>query len=72
MDIALAVTQYKSWLAEHYKEGSAFTVKGTGKQQYMCSIDVEQAIYLLEQALKLQNKQETKEVLRKILKVVAN
>lgn len=54
-------------LADHYKEGSAFTVKGTGKQQYMCSIDDEQAVYLLENAIKLQSDENTIKMLKAAL-----
>lgn len=67
MDTALKVTDYKDWLAKHYKDGSAFTVKGTGKQQYLCAINDDQAIYLLEMAMKLQNTKETKDSLRNAL-----
>lgn len=67
MDIPLKVTNHKQWLAGHYKEGSEFTVKGTGKQQYMCAIDDEQAIYLLENALKLQTSISTIKTLKKAL-----
>ena len=52
---ALKVINFKTWLAEHYKKDSAFTVNGTGKQQYMCHIDDDHAIFLIESAIKLQN-----------------
>lgn len=64
MDVPLKVINHKQWLADHYKEGSAFTIKGTGKQQYMCAIDDEQAVYLLENALKLQTSKSTLETLK--------
>ena len=48
---ALKVINFKTWLAEHYKKDSAFTVNGTGKQQYMCHIDDDQAIFLIENAI---------------------
>ena len=67
MDVPLQVTNHKQWLADHYKEGSAFTVKGTGKQQYMCSIDDEQAVYLLENAIKLQSDENTIKMLKAAL-----
>lgn len=67
MDVPLKVTNHKQWLVEHYKEGSAFTVKGTGKQQYMCAIDDEQAVYLLESALKLQTSASTIKTLKEAL-----
>lgn len=55
LDKPVTVTDYKEWLKAHYDEDSAFTVAGTGKQQYMCSISDEHAIYLLENAIKLQS-----------------
>ena len=64
LDVPLVVTDHKQWLADHYKEGSAFTINGTGKQQYMCTIDDEQAIYLLEEAIKLQTTKEKRRVLK--------
>ena len=54
LDQPLLVTKYKAWLESNYKKDSAFTIKGTGKQQYMCLIDNEHAIFLLEKALELQ------------------
>lgn len=63
MDTPLIVTKYKKWLASNYKEKSAFTKNGTGKQQYMCSIDDEQAVYLLEEMLKLQNEINNKNII---------
>lgn len=67
MDNPLVITNHKKWLAEHYEEGSAFTVKGTGKQQYMCALDEKQAIYILERALELQTSNDTKETLKKAI-----
>ena len=54
-DVPVIATNYKDWLANHYIEGSAFTINGTGKQQYMCHIADEHAIFLLEKAISLQN-----------------
>lgn len=53
-DIPVVATKHKSWLASHYVAGSAFTSAGTGKQQYMCHLADEHAIYLLDQAIKSQ------------------
>lgn len=53
-DVPLIATNYKNWLADHYVEGSAFTRAGLGKQQYMCSLADEQAIFLLNKAIELQ------------------
>lgn len=63
----LTVTKYKNWLSSHYKDGSAFTVNGIGKQRYMCAIDYEHAAFLLKETLKLQTSQNTKDVLNQIL-----
>ena len=57
-DTPLITTNHKAWLAEHFIEGSAFTISGTGKQQYMCHLADEHAIYLLNQAIKLQKEKE--------------
>ncbi len=53
-DVPVIATKYKSWLAAHYIDGSAFTINGTGKQQYMCRLADEHAVYLLNQAIGLQ------------------
>ena len=66
-DVPLLVINHKEWLAKHYKPNSAFTVNGTGKQQYMCEIDNEHAIYLLECAIALQNNSTTITILRDAL-----
>lgn len=53
-DVPVIATQYKTWLAEHFMKGSAFTTAGTGKQQYMCHLADEHAIFLLKKAIGLQ------------------
>ena len=53
-DVPLLTITDKEWLEEHYIEGSAFTRAGRGKQQYMCHLADEHAIFLLEKAIKLQ------------------
>ena len=58
LDVPVIATNYKSWFIEHYIDGSAFTRKGTGKQQYMCHLADEHAIFLLERAISLQNDEE--------------
>lgn len=59
LDTPITVTNYKTWLAEHYIEDSAFTKKGTGKQQYMCHLADEHAIFLLKEAINLQTQKHT-------------
>lgn len=53
-DVPLITTDYKDWLEKHYVDGSAFTRLGKGKQQYMCHLANEQAVYLLEKAISFQ------------------
>ncbi len=53
-DVPIITTNFKNWLANHYVKDSAFTVKGTGKQQYMCHLADEHAIYILEKAISFQ------------------
>lgn len=67
-DHPVSAIKHKQWLADHYIKGSAFTVNGTGKQQYMCSLADEHAIYLLEQAISLQ---EDKQVLNNLKNALA-
>jgi len=57
-DVPVITTNHKEWLAAHFVEGSAFTRAGTGKQQYMCHLADEHAIYLIEQAIRLQTDRE--------------
>ncbi|MDI7817368.1 HNH endonuclease signature motif containing protein [Clostridioides difficile] len=53
-DVPLITTDYKEWLEKHYVDGSAFTRVGRGKQQYMCHLADEQAVFLLEKAISFQ------------------
>ncbi len=53
-DVPLITANYQRWLRDHYIEGSAFTTAGRGKQQYMCSLAEEHAIFLLDKAMVLQ------------------
>lgn len=53
-DVPVIATNYKGWLKDHFIEGSAFTKAGTGKQQYMCRLADEHAIFLLQKAIELQ------------------
>ena len=72
MDVPLIVTEHKAWLAANYKKGSAFTINGTGKQQYMCSIDNQQASYLLKKTLKLQKSEAVKDIIKSALVDINN
>ena len=53
----LNVVQFAGWLSNYLKNNnvpSPFTKDGTGKQQYMCGLDDTQAIFLLREAIKIQ------------------
>lgn len=67
LDNPLIVTEYKNWIKEHYKKYSAFTIKGTGKQQYMCALDDEHAEYLLKKIIDLQLEESIKNILIGVL-----
>ena len=54
LETPVKVTNHKDWLKNNYKKNSAFTVEGTGKQQYMSAIDYEHAIFLINEAKILQ------------------
>ena len=45
--IFIADEEHRKWLITHYIEGSAFTKSGKGKQQYMCHLADEHAVFLL-------------------------
>lgn len=65
--VPLIVNNYRDWLQAHYIKDSAFTKAGRGKQQYMCHLAKEHAIYLLEQAIKFQKDITISEVLEEAL-----
>ena len=67
LDNPLKLAEHKKWLKEHYSEESAFTKSGTGKQQYMCTITEQHALYLLEEAIDLQSTNQTKKILNDAL-----
>lgn len=58
LDVPVKTSNYKEWLKDHYVEGSAFKVDGTGKVQYMCALADEQAVFLLDKAIGLQKETE--------------
>lgn len=66
-DVPIIVTEYKDWLRTHYSDGSAFTKNGTGKQQYMCSISDEHAIFLINKAIEKQQSTKVKNKLKDAL-----
>lgn len=65
--VEITKSQHKSWLASNHKSDSAFTIKGTGKQQYMCSIDTNHAIYLLKAAIESNQNTSTIQILKDTL-----
>ena len=66
-DVALDVRKCKDWLHTNYIKNSAFTTVGTGKQQYMCHLADEHAIYLMKSAISLQHSEATIDILNKAL-----
>jgi 5-methylcytosine-specific restriction endonuclease McrA len=66
-DIPVVITKHKDWLKDHYDKDSAFTVNGTGKQQYMCHLADEHAIFILNTALAQQKNKTTRSVLKDTL-----
>ena len=58
-DVPVKTSTFTDWLAENYIDGSAFTYVGRGKQQYMCRLAGIHAVFLLNQAIKLQTNKDT-------------
>lgn len=53
-DIPLKTADYRDWLCENYRADSAFTANGRGRQQYMCDLARDHAVFLLNKAIRLQ------------------
>lgn len=68
LDVPLNMKNYRDWLAKHWQQDSAFTRRGTGKQQYMCHISNEHVRFLLEQAKKFQQTSTVLEIIDKVYK----
>ena len=66
-DVPLKTKGLTQWLADHYVVRSAFTLVGRGKQQYMCHLAYEHAVFLLEESIKLQHNSEIGKKLRAVL-----
>lgn len=56
LSVPLKTIDHQKWLKDNYIEGSAFTRAGKGKQQYMCRLAEQHAIFLLKEAIELQKK----------------
>ena len=54
---SLCIANFSDWLKDNYRKNSAFTIHGTGKQQYMCCLAHKHAEFLLKKAIQLQNSQ---------------
>lgn len=54
-DTPVKTNLYTDWLKAHYAENSAFTNIGRGKQQYMCHLADEHAVFFLNEAIRLQS-----------------
>lgn len=55
LETPLLVSNCQNWLKSNYISNSAFTVNGTGKQQYMCHLSRDHAKFLLKEVIRLQN-----------------
>ena len=66
-DVPFNITDYSEWLRGHYVKGSAFTVDGKGKQQYMCNLADEHASFILGTVIKHQNDTRLIEILKNAL-----
>lgn len=71
-DVPVITTDYKEWLSAHFLKGSAFTRAGTGKQQYMCRLADEHAVFLLDKAIKIQKGKEVIDCLQEAMSKVVN
>lgn len=71
-DIPVLTSDFKEWLKAHPQKDSAFTTEGKGKQQYMCSLADEHAIYLIEQAIKVQHNESVISMLQAALSDIIN
>lgn len=54
LDNPIVMSNHVNWLKQHHHDDSAFTIAGRGKQQYMCRLHQEHAIYLLDKIERLQ------------------
>lgn len=58
-DVQLETSGFRGWLIKNYRKDSAFTVAGRGKQQYMCTLSEDHAIYILKKVIEVQEETET-------------
>ena len=70
-DNPLTINEYAEWFREHYASGSAFTINGKGKQQYMCNIANEHATFILNVAINRQHDTRVVNVLKKALSKIS-
>ncbi|MDH9160510.1 HNH endonuclease [Staphylococcus succinus] len=57
-DVNISTADFRQWLIDNYKKNSAFGVDGKGKQQYMCNLAEEHAVFILEKAIEIQENPE--------------
>ncbi len=69
-DVPFSRRECKTWLKDHLDKDSAFTDKGTGKQQYMCHVSDEHVRFLMEQAKKYQRSATVLEIIERVYKQV--
>lgn len=58
-DTPLDILDFSKWLENHHEKNSAFNVNGKGNQKYMCTLAETHAIFLLNEAIKVQQNLET-------------
>lgn len=68
-DIELETSHLREWLIDNYRKDSAFTIRGRGKQQYMCTLANEHALYILE---RVKEKQISNELIRVIEQAITS
>lgn len=62
-DMYVDMTNYQGWLSDHYHQDSAFTIYGRGKQQYMCHLSDDHALFILKEAIAAQRGEKLLQVL---------
>lgn len=63
----LVMRWHRAWLRQHHCRDSAFDVRGSGIQRYLCHLAPEHAVYLLKECINKRQCKETEAVLRAML-----
>lgn len=72
MEKPLELKRIKSWLIEHYSHRSAFTLSGSGKEQYLCDLDASHATHIIARLIELNQSSETKRRLNFLFDALAS